>query len=129
MGSMCSTGECGSCEMFRESDAEDRDALIHPPCLQCHQETCALDDDGAPHCAHDCEADFGHPVYDDQRDVVGYLHKDCQQKFLLAGLVQEIEETFKVRAPLGLEPWIAERARNLATRLTFSFNIQLLNKE
>lgn len=48
---------------------------------------------------------------------------------ILDALVREIEDAFSVRRPLGLDIWVAERARNLAQRLGFQYTITPVNQE
>lgn len=86
----------------------------HPECLVCDRAVCAFDDSGLvpPEC-FECDVDLGREVHD-EHGPVGYAHDGCHEKYTMDAMAHDIEQALNVRLPLGMEPWAAERARNLA---------------
>lgn len=109
--------------------AHELNEKAHPRCLFCHERTLPTDGMGRPLCADKCDSEVADPVYNDEGHRIGWLHSNCLDSYLLKELTEEIENTFAIRAPLGTQPWIAERARNLAQRLFFKFQVDLKPKE
>lgn len=109
--------------------AQEINEKQHPRCLFCHERTLPTDGTGRPLCGDKCEHEVADPVYDDEGNRIGWLHSGCYSSYLLMELTREIEDAFSIRAPLGMQPWIAERSRNLAQRLFFKFSVELKPKE
>lgn len=107
-----------------EADAIRAEAYIatHDRCLQCNGRVCVSNDDGTNDCA--CGTDFGQVVRD-EHGPVGVVHDDCRERFTIDCLVHDVEQSLRVRLPLGMEPWAAERSRNIVTKLLGEYDIKL----
>lgn len=91
----------------------------HPNCLVCDRPVCLWLPDGSLDC-FDCELDNGKQVNDDNGPV-GHVHDACMEKYVMDAIAHDIEQALQVRLPLGMGPWAAERARNLAVILYDSY--------
>ena len=109
--------------MRRELD--ERDAfLAHIACEQCSLTVCVRNPDGTSDCTG-CNRDMGEDILDPDGLRVGCLHDDCREKYTLDLAVEQVHAALKVRLPLGMEVWAAERARNIVEGMRADFNLTL----
>lgn len=92
-----------------EQEALEQINRSHPLCEVCNRAVCVYDADGGinPEC-FDCDSDLG------QLDDGLAVHDDCREKHVMDAMAHDIEQALNVRLPLGMGPWAAERAKNLA---------------
>lgn len=97
-----------------QADRDDAQDMQHEHCIQCNELVCKQGDDGLLLSACSCDAAEGEPVRD-EGGVIGYVHAACREQLLIEQLQQDIERALNIRLPLGMQPWAAERAANIAS--------------
>ena len=92
-----------------EQEALEQINRAHPLCEVCNRAVCVADRDGGirPEC-FDCDSDLG------QLNDGLAVHDGCREKYTMDAMAHDIEQTLRVRLPLGMDEWVIERSRNLA---------------
>lgn len=96
----------------------------HAACEQCDTFVCCRNIDGTSDCTS-CSHESGEELHDADGKTIGFLHDDCREPYTLALAVDRVHAALKVRLPLGLEVWAAERARNIVDGLRAEFVLKL----
>jgi hypothetical protein len=111
-------------ELPTEQEAEDYWYSAHPNCEVCSKPIAVAGKDGLEFNCTGCDIDQGTAITVDGK-IEGYVHDGCREKYTLDLLVEQVEAALRVRLPLGLEPWAAERARNIVDGLRNTIELTL----
>jgi hypothetical protein len=108
-----------------ETERDNQWHQDHPGCETCNKPVAVVGKDGLELSCTGCLMDHGTAVAD-EHGVIGYVHDgECRFRYETEIAVEMVYTALRVRLPLGMQPWAAERSRNVVSVLLAEFDIKL----